>query len=312
MSDWTLKPLQRPMMFLGRKLFQVSTPLYVCNLHHSALPDDPDAVRLPLDDDARAGGAYIRSQPVTQDLPRFALRGPLLRYVPSHYDHFFVDLTGTFKDYMGRFTAKSRYKLNRTVKKFQEAAGTKDCFKLYRTPDEILEFHQHAQKLVPLTYQARVFDNQLPDTAQFKQQLRALALEERTLGALLLIKGEPVVFWWFTRHGSVLVSEYTGFDPAHRDLAPGTALLYLVIEQMFADARVQVFDFGEGALFYKEHFATGSRRCAEVFYLRARPRTLSMVSLDTGFWAMRRALRPVEDELERRGVKARLKRLLRG
>ncbi len=300
------------MMFFGRKLFHVWTPLYVCNIHFSELPDDPDAVRLPLEDDAQAGGAYIRSQPVTQDLPRFTLRGSLLRYVPSHYDRFMIEKAGTFKDYMGKFSAKRRYNINRTVKKYYEAAGSKDCFKLYRTPDEMLEFHRIAQQLAPKTYQARLYENQLPDTQEFKDQLVDLARQERALGALLFMKDQPVVFWWFTRDGHVLLSEYTGFDSEHRALSPGTALLYLVLEQIFADDRIKMFDFGEGDAFYKEQFATGSRRCAEVFYLRPQARTLSMVSLDTSFWAMRRALKPVEAELEKRGIKARLKRLIRG
>jgi CelD/BcsL family acetyltransferase involved in cellulose biosynthesis len=235
-----------------------------------------------------------------------------LRYVPSHYHRFMIEKTGTFKDYLGKFSAKRRYNLNRTVKKYYQAAGTQQCFKLYRTPDELLQFHAIAQQLAPHTYQARLYENQLPDTPEFKQQLVELARQERTLGAILFMDDRPVVFWWFTRHGGVLLSEFTGFDSQQRALSPGTVLLYLVLEQVFADARITLFDFGEGDAFYKELFATGSRRCAEIFYLRPQARTLSMVSLDTSFWAMRRALRPVEQQLEKRGIKARLKRLIRG
>jgi CelD/BcsL family acetyltransferase involved in cellulose biosynthesis len=300
------------MQFFGRKLFHVPTPLYVCNLPFYALPEDPDLVRSPLDDDAAAGGAYIPSQPVARDLPRFALRGSVLRYVPRHYDRFTIAKTGSFADYVRGWSGHQRRKLGYAVRKLREAAGAADCFRLYRTPDEMLEFHRLAAPVAAKTYQARFYARQLPDTPEFRRELVELAAQDRTLGALLVVRGQPAAFWWLTRHGPVLVSEYTGFDPDRRALSPGTVLLYLLLEQVFADPRITMFDFGEGDAFYKERFATRKQRCAEVFYLRPRARTLSMVALDSSFIGLRHALAPLEQQLEELGIKARLKRMLRG
>lgn len=310
--DWTLRPVNRPMIFLGRKLFHISTPLYVCDTHFSKLPADPDALRLPLEADG-AAGALVPSQPVAGDLPRFGRRGTLLRYVPSHYDRFVLRKEGTFADYLAKFSRKTRYNLQREVRKLGEAAGRPDFFRLYRGEAEMAEFLRHADAIARRTYQARLFDAQLEDTPAMRARIAELARRDATVGALLWLGDSPVAFWWFTREGDVLVSEYTGYDAAHRKLSPGTVLLYLVLEQLFfPDARLSTLDFGEGDADYKRLFSTGSQRCAHVLYLRATPANAAVVSLESALWGARRALKPVEAELQRRGWKARLKRILRG
>ena len=65
---WVFRPLPRPVA-LGRTLFRIPVPLYVCNLHFSQLPIDPNAIELPLDADPKAFGAYIKQQPSTAPLP---------------------------------------------------------------------------------------------------------------------------------------------------------------------------------------------------------------------------------------------------
>lgn len=308
--DWTFRPVLRPVHFAGRTLFRVPVPLYVCESHFHQLPLDPDALITPLATDLDAPGAYVRSQPVRADLPRFEQRAGMLRYVPHHYDRTLVRKRGTFTEYLAQFSAKERYNLKRNVRKLAEAAGG-DALRLFRDASEVAPFLERVQIITPRTYQARLYGNQLGDTPDWRARLAALAVEDRLRGYVLSLGDRPIAFWLFARLDDVLLSEYTGFDPEHRALSPGTALLYQVLEQMFADPQIAALDFGEGDAVYKQKFGTDTQRCAEIFYLRPRVRNAEMVVADQAAWLAKRAIAPLDRELERRGWRAPLKRFVR-
>ncbi len=310
-DEWTFRPVKRPMYLFGRKLFHVAAPLWVCETHFSRLSDDAEAVPKPLGDHPHAEGAVIRSQPLRADLPTLQRVGDLYRWAPKHFDRQLVRTVGGFAEYLAKFSGKTRNGLSRKVKKYIESAGP-DPLKVYRTPDELGVFLAAAATLAEKSYQARVFGNQLPNTPEFVAHARQLAAEGRTLGVILEHQGRPACFWWFTLDHGVLLSEFTGFDSELRALSPGTVLLYLLLPQLFANLAIEVLDFGEGDNDYKRLFATESRRCAEVFWLRLRPSTVAMVGVETALVRLRQALQPLEAELERRGWRAKLKRLVRG
>jgi CelD/BcsL family acetyltransferase involved in cellulose biosynthesis len=309
---WTLRTLNYPFYLVGRKAFTIGVRMHVLETAFTQLSNEPDGLELPLAAGDGAEGAVAPSHPVTADLPRFGRRGSLVRLVPTHYDRFLVDLGGTFEAHMAsKMTGESRYKLRRKVKKLAEMNGGRDAVRVYRTPEEMLEFHRLAGALAEKTYQARLFRNALPQDDAFRDQLVDLARQDRTIGSLLFLGDRPIAYWWFTINGGTVVSEYTGYDADQRNLSPGIALLYRMLEILFADKRYQVLDFGEGNADYKETFASRSVRCADVYYFRPLPRPLAIVSLDSMLAAGRRLAKPVEAELERRGLKARLRRLVR-
>jgi len=311
-DEWTFRPVRRPMYFFGRKLFDIKASLWVCESHFSRLQsNEADVVPSRLAGDAKAAGAVIRSQPVASDLPLFEHRGEFYRWAPKHFDRQLVRTDGNYAEYLAKFSGKTRNSMSRKAKKYIEAAG-QDPLKIYRTPDELRVFLAEAAKLAPSTYQARVFGNQLPDSPEFVAATVERAAQNRTLGVILQHQGKPACFWWFTLDHGVLLSEYTGFDAELRALSPGTVLLSLLLPALFADPSVEVLDFGEGDNDYKRLYATESRRCAEVFWLRVRPSTVAMVATETALTRLRSAVKPLEDELERRGWRAKLKRLVRG
>jgi CelD/BcsL family acetyltransferase involved in cellulose biosynthesis len=299
------------MYVLGRKLFHVTAPLWVCESHFLRLGDDVDALPAPLRDDPDAAGAMINSQPVPGDLPPLVRRGDVYRWVPNHFDRRLLRTDGTWSDYLAKFTGRTRKRLVSQVRKYVQAAG-EDPLRIYRTPDEVRAFLASARGLSPRTYQERIFRKSLPATPEFFARTMQLAEEGRTLGAILEHRGSPACFWWFTLDRGVLVSEYTGYDAALRALSPGTTLFFLLLPHLFADPAIHVIDFGEGDGEYKRMFATESRRCAEVFWMRTRPSTLTMMAAETGTRALRRAFQPIEEELDRRGLRAPLTRLVRG
>jgi hypothetical protein len=309
--EWTIRPVRFPFIFYGKKLFAVDAPMAVLSQHFTRLGEDFDPVELPFSQFPSAVGAYIQSQPIRGELPRLATSGSLLRFVPQQYNRFVIDVQGTFEQYLEKFSAKTRYNLKRQVKKWGEAAGGGAFFRVFSTPDELVDWHRQALTVAAHTYQTRLLEHGLPDDDAFREELRQRGARGEAWGALLYHQGQPVAFWYFTVQGDICVSEHTGYLPEHRKLSPGTVLLFLALERVFGRGGIRLFDFGEGDADYKELFATRSQRCGEVYYLKLQPRNLSIVSLDLALWGTRRLLKPVEDELARRGIKSRLKRLLR-
>src|SRR5687768_13162449 len=123
MGEWTATPLEMEFRFGEFRLLRV-------NLRGLSLPGQRaaagDGGPLPPAD-AFAGqtdAALVRSLPIEQPLPRVSLTGGLIRYVPSQYRRYFVDLKeGTFEQYLQGFSSKSRNTLKRKIRKCAEVHG---------------------------------------------------------------------------------------------------------------------------------------------------------------------------------------------
>lgn len=311
LRGWVERTMHRPVYVAGRSWFKVPVPILECQLHFSELPTDPNATELPSLAGTHAAALLIRSQPVTAALPRFARHGDWLRYAPNHYERALIEKRGSWDDYLKKFDGKERNNLRRKMRRYVEAAGDA-CFRVFTGPEDVVEFHEAALAIAAQTYQARLFGNTISDSPQFRADLIERAKTNRQLGALLYFEGKPIAFWWFTRTGSTLVAEYTGYDAAYKQQTPGTVLLLLMLEHFFQNPAYQRFDFGEGEIFYKQHYATATQLCAEVFYLRPSVRTLELLIADHAALGARLALAPIDRELERRGWRAKIKRFMRG
>ena len=89
------------------------------NVSAEALADDVD-------------GVLFRSHPIAKHLSRLSFGNCMIRYVPSDYKRFYVDLEGTFDEYLGKFSSKSRSTLRRKVRKYAEFCGENIHFRSFR------------------------------------------------------------------------------------------------------------------------------------------------------------------------------------
>lgn len=241
-------------------------------------PDGPSAPHARLE--AAVDGALVRSHPVARRLPRLEFVGGLLRYCPSQFRRFWVDLTGTFPDYLAKFSSKSRSTISRKVKRFRSQSGTDPGWREYRTPDEIEIFFPLAREVSRKTYQERLLNAGLPSDEGFLQECRNLALKGRVRGYLLFMKGRPIAYlycplWLDT---GIVLYRYLGYDPEFEGLSPGTVLQYFALERLFREGGLKMFDFLEGETPQKELFATDWSLCADVFFLKRTPRNLALVA----------------------------------
>lgn len=271
----------------------------------------PEGIAIPGEDQLVPGsqGFALRRLPVDEALPRLGRSGPFLRYVPLQYPHCYIDLGTSFEEYQKKFSSKTRSTINRKIRKYTEHCGGTLKWHSYRRPDEVAAFFGHARAVSKLTYQEKLLDAGLPDTPEFMERARALAASGQ-LRAYVLFDGEkPVSYLYCPVQDSVAIYAYLGYDPAYMHLSVGTVLQWLALEEMFNEGGLRYFDFTEGQSDHKRLFATHQRQCAHVFLVRP---TLRNAAIVRGHALMDRFSGWAGQLLDRYGVKAKLRRLIRG
>lgn len=245
--------------------------------------------------------------------PHAALAGEItlekdwISYCLKSYRHCLIDLRGDFDGYQSRFSGKTRSTLKRKVRKFAEVAGGLD-FRCYTAPEQMAEFHAHARAVSALTYQERLLDYGLPSHAGFVDDLRAQARLDQVRGYLLFAKGRPVSYLYCPIVDGVVEYAFLGYDPDWAKLSPGTVLQWLALESQFSEGRFSTFDFTEGESDHKLFFSTQQVNCNNRLLVR---RSLFHSMLIRSHRWVDRTSSGIGDQLERLGMKARLKKWLR-
>jgi hypothetical protein len=229
---------------------------------------------------------YLTSFPTSEHLPRLSFRKYGIRYVPWQAGRHYIDLDGTFQDYLSRLKSKSRNTLARHVRRFTEASdGTVD-FREYHRADEIAAFYDVASQVTVKTYQHKLLKSGLLQTDDFRSKLLALAKLGRVWGYIIFHNNSPVAFMYNTVQNDILVSQTIGYDPAFRQYAPGTVLQYHVLDRVFSERRFRVFDFGTGEAFHKSFFGTSVAPCAAVYHFAYTPKNLAFLGVHLGAWSI--------------------------
>ncbi len=309
-SGWVVRPVALKISLGERRLFWFPFTMAVKEAHFTELADDEyvnwsDWSAVPGHVDA----VVIRSQPVTSPLPRRLATAGGVRYVPAQYLRYYMEFNGTFEQYLQKFSSKVRSNRKREVKKFAEFSGGTIDFRQYRTAAEVEEFYRLARELSRKTFQERLLDAGLPDNETYRSNLLDLASQDR-IRAYLMFKSGAAVAYLLTevRVPDILLYRYLGYDPEFRSWSPGTVLHCLAFERLFAEQRFRFLDFTEGEGTHKKFFATGNRSCADIFFFRRTFKNRMFLLLHSSTEGFSRA---VAGMLDRLGLKARIKKLLR-
>ena len=166
-----------PLKFqLGEKtLFSLNLKVLVCSRHFTELTPEmacaADMSMLPRGFD----GLLIRSVPVEGSLARITSYHHSIRYVLGEYKHYYIDLRGTYDEYLRKFSSKTRSTLNKKRRKFAEHSGGQIKWREFSSDVEIREFYPLARALSERTYQERLLHSGLPADAAFVEEMVALA-----------------------------------------------------------------------------------------------------------------------------------------
>jgi len=116
----------------------------------------------------------------------------ILAQFPQHliggrqdYQRHYIDMTGSYDDYLARFSGKTRSTLRRKARKLAKEVGDAYHLTEHRTPVEIEHFLDAAIPLSAKTYQARLLDAGLPDMPQARKAMLQIAENDQMRGFLL-------------------------------------------------------------------------------------------------------------------------------
>lgn len=236
-----------------------------------------------------------------------SMQGSWLCYSPRMEKLYYVEIIGTFEDYLKRRSPKSRQNLKRTVKRYMER--NPGALEIATEPDAMAAFQREAIAISRKTYQERLLGSGLPDTSAFLHAMKEKASNGEARGYLLRDQGQAIAFAWCAARGNTLVYEVIGYLPQHADQSPGTVLLYLILQDLFALERFSLLDFGSGHAFYKESFSTGFSAYADTYLLRASWGHRWRLYLH---WLVERFSSWMGALLDRWGVKKRIRLAMRG
>lgn len=311
-ASWRVQPVELAYRIGEISLFSAGFTMSVLDAHFTGLDGGrgPDVWRDRLATEASdVEGILLRSHPVEHALPRLSWSAAAARYVPRQYLRYHVALTGTFEEYLQRFSAKSRSTLQRKVRRFMHASGGSVHWREFRAPEEMADFHRLARQVARLTYQDTLLHTALPEDDGFVQTMLKRAGERMVMGFILFIHDRPVAYLYSPMlPGGIVLYQYVGYDPAFAEWSPGTVLQYVVLERCFRDDALTLFDFTEGEGPQKAFFATASTRCADVYYFRRRPRAVTLILLHA---MLESAITQVGGGLARLGLKRQLKSAIR-
>jgi CelD/BcsL family acetyltransferase involved in cellulose biosynthesis len=183
------------------------------------------------------------------------------------YRRHYIDMSGSFEDYLARFSGKTRSTFRRKARKLAEEAGDYRVT-LHRTPEEVSAFLDAALPLSARTYQARLLDAGLPASDAAREQMIEAAHQDRLRCFLFSIEARPIAYLSLPIVGSTLFYAHLGYDPDYARLSPGTVLQLEALERLFAEGRFAYFDFTEGDGAHKAMFGTDHVECSSFLLLQ--------------------------------------------
>jgi hypothetical protein len=248
----------------------------------------------------------VPAQPITATPPRLTVLPGAIRYVQLCENRYLVGLNGTFAEYLKKFSAKQRYNLARTVRKFAEFSGGQIRWREFPSAEELSEFYRLAGEVSPLTWQAKIGKLFLRQVI-FQGDIRKQADQGLAKGYVLFHRERPVAYVFALVQDDHLVYSHVGYDPEYGKWSPGTILLYLMLERLFTEGEFRYLDFGSTDLHYKAFFSTDSHRCARILYF---PRRLRNYAIAVGHLSLETASVTIGKVLGTLGLKGALKGIL--
>lgn len=247
LGEWTLAvPTRRLAVW---KLGVLDEPGDRVPVDIADMPQDADGYMLVQPD-----GYSVGENPTAKVAP-----GRMLYWTIRRGPRYFVRLDGTFEEYLGRFSTKTRSSLRRKWRRLVREAEDTVRFVRYGAGG-FEEFYQSAREVSRYTYQEIMFDAGLPDDAESARSMREQMDAGGAAGFVLFVGSAPIAYLYCPAERGVFEYQYVGFRPDYARWSPGTVLLLMALEQLFEDSEAIAFDFTEGGgeSSHKAFYATDS------------------------------------------------------
>lgn len=206
---------------------------------------------------------------------------------PFHY----VQLPGTFDEYMEEFPKKQRYNLKRQVRRMAEAFGEKLEVRRVASPEDIPFFVTSARAIVSKSWKARKLANAVPKSIEREALLRSVAERDLLRSYVLLADGAPAAFIVGYQYRGVYHYADLAYDESYAKHSPGAVLLLMVIEQLVGKEGTQSINFGITDAQFKHVFGNRHTEDAEILILRPGLKNRMLVAIHKVFQRAKLALR---------------------
>ena len=262
-GNWVLARLpMRVARFSGHAQIPDAETVYDRLFSH-ILDRDVDAIYLDSVRPETLLWRYLQSNALIQNSFRFySHKGPL--------PHSLIRLSGSFSDYMKRFSPKTRKNRLREIKMLRQVGDVK----LTRITEasEIEPFLKVAYEISQRTRQYKQYRWSIAarDPRLLKNELLRLAQHGSLRSYLLTCGGVPCSFILGQQTNSRFYPVAAGVNPLWREYSVGTVLLLLALEDLFKENTPEFYDLGTSAK-HKEYLATERYLEAEVWLFRRRP-----------------------------------------
>lgn len=310
-QEWALVELALPYRVGELRLFSRSFSGVASKLHFTRTAPALTLPTPPKETLEKHGFVYYPTYPV-QFVPKpITVTRSWIAYTPYVFKNHYIDLAqaGTFASYLRqRFSAKSRWTLQRKVRRFAEGDAGSLHWREFSRSSDMREFQTLACNISAKTYQERLLGKGFPKVSRFTQQLEASAAIGGVRGYVLSHGGSPVAYMCCFIADGIMTYNYGGYDPRVHALSPGTVLQYVVLESAFESASISIFDFTEGDGAQKVFFGTHHQMCAKTYFLKRSYRHLSLISLHYG---LNCAVEGLGNALDAIGLRSRVRKLIR-
>jgi hypothetical protein len=275
-----LKWIQKTCLFtvnLGRIRFgrirwrtrQLWTAFPVCLTHQHL----PSVSRRDLDG---VDAVYISGFPVSRNFPALQFPPGMIQYMTWSDTRFLIPISDTFNAYLQSRSRNTREKLNQKIRRWQALVCGEAAMKEFRGAIQMGEFYSIASPLSRKTWQGKLGAG-LEEIDRPEEILR-MAAADQVRGYILYCGNRPAAFQLCYVQGTTMVTSQTGYDPVYARFSPGTILLYLLLEKLFAEGEMEFLDLMEGTPFrYKSSFVTLRVPSMRFLYFRRRPGPLCFV-----------------------------------
>ena len=306
---WERRPVPLKFMLSDKLLFKKMLDLNVQSKGLSGKLEPVDSP-LPPPQSLQSGcdGYLIRSQPLQKKQPPFRSVDQFICYVPNQYQRYYINLQQSFDDYQAKFSSKSRSTIKRKIKKFAKQCGDDIRWQRYNDAAEMAEFYRLARQVSSRSYQEKLLDAGLPDSADFQEQLKTAAEQDLVRGYVLFDGDKPIAYMYCPIHEGILMYDYLGYDPDYMKWSVGTILHWRAFEDIFNEGKFRLFDFTEGESEHKRLYATDNLLCGNVYFLRKGFGMMLLLRLHKALDDFSNWLGGV---LDRYGLKTKIKKFIR-
>ena len=208
-----------------------------------------------------------------------------------------IDLRDGFDKYLGAMSGKTRYTLRKKVRVLREHGGGRLECRHVEAEDQVEAFLEAAERVRARSWQEQTLGPRKlsGEPALVGPELKGLARAKFLRSYLLECGGEPCAYCVGYQFDGVYTYKEPRFDEALGPLSPGTVLIYLMLEDLFARDRPELFNFGPGNQEYKERFGNQTSKYVQPYLLRRnlanRLRHMSLGAFSSGVCLAKRVLK---------------------